>query len=202
MLPRPTPGRLVLLLSCSLMAAGCADSQPPRSSHEYGGLPPSTEKEIKTLGTAWENEFALAQAVKSGGLVFLSGQLSIDDKGVIIGKGNLEAQMRQAYLNVRKVLELFNLTMNDVLEETIYVTNMLPALTVGPPVRREAYGGNPAVASTLVQVQRLAYAEALVQIRVVARAATVGPPTRSERRDDGPRGGRGGMRHGGGMAPY
>jgi enamine deaminase RidA (YjgF/YER057c/UK114 family) len=87
----------------------------------------------------------------------------------------MDAQMRQAYANVANVLQQFNLTMNDVLEETIYVTDMSLALSVGPNVRREVYTEHPAVASTLVQVQRLVVADALVEIRIVAKAPQVGP---------------------------
>jgi hypothetical protein len=61
--------------------------------------------------------------------------------------------------------------MNDVLEETIYVLDMPVAMTIGSKVRRDVYATpSPAVASTVVQVQRLAFAEALVEIRVVAKA--------------------------------
>jgi enamine deaminase RidA (YjgF/YER057c/UK114 family) len=138
-------------------------------------MPPSI-KETKSMGTYWENEFGLVQGAKTGGFVFLSGQLSLDEKGIVVGKGSMDAQMRQAYANVANVLQQFNLTMNDVIEETIYVTDMSLALSAGPKVRREVYAEHPAVASTLVQVQRLAFADAIVEIRIVAKSPQVGPP--------------------------
>jgi enamine deaminase RidA (YjgF/YER057c/UK114 family) len=116
----------------------------------------------------------------------------------------MEAQMRQAYANVAKVLQQFNLTMNDVLEETTYVTDMPPALIAGPKVRREVYTEHPAVASTLVQVQRLAFADALVEIRIVAKAPQVGPSRSSDSQSNEStrgRGGRGGMGRGG-LSPF
>ena len=85
----------------------------------------------------------------------------------------MEAQLRQAYRNVIKVLKEFGLTMNDVLEETIFCTDMQAVLNVGPRVRREMYSEHPAVASTLIQVQRLALADALVEIRIVAKTAQI-----------------------------
>lgn len=117
----------------------------------------------------------------------------------------MDAQMRQAYANVAKVLQQFNLTMNDVLEETLYVTDMPLALTAGPRVRREVYSEHPAVASMLVQVQRLAFADALVEIRVVAKVPQVearrssGSPS-----DDSPRrrGGHGRSGGFGGLSPF
>ncbi len=44
-------------------------------------------KETTTLDTSWEREFGLVQGVKASGLVFLSGQMSIDENGVVVGKG-------------------------------------------------------------------------------------------------------------------
>lgn len=93
-----------------------------------------------------------------------------------IGKGSLETQMRQASANVAKVLQQVNLTINDVLEETLYVTDMSPALTLGPKIRPEVYGGPPAVASTVLQAQRLAFADAMIEIRVIAKAGMTGSP--------------------------
>ena len=146
--------RLLVLLFTGLLAEGCADQ--PRS-HSVRDSPVSAMllKDTKSMGTAWENEFGLVQATRAGGMIFLSGQSSVDEKGVLIGKGNMEAQLHQVYANIAKVLQQFTLTMNDVLEETIYVTDIPAALTAGPKVRREVYSEHPAVASTLVQVQRL-----------------------------------------------
>lgn len=101
---------------------------------------------------------------------------------MIVEKGSLDAQMRQVYANVAKALQSFNLTMDDVLEETIYVMDMPVTLTIGQNVRRDVYATQYlAVASTVVQVQRLAFADALVEIRVVAKAQPPPPPDRHRR---------------------
>lgn len=188
--------RLVLAPVLCVLMWGCAESKRAYPAHDSPMAVPSGVKETASLGTPWENEFGLVQGAKAWGVVFLSGQLSLDEKGMVVGKGSMEAQLRQAYANVGRALQQFNLTMNDVLEETLYVTDMPVALTTGPKVRREIYvTEHPAVASTLVQVQRLAFADALVEIRVVAKAPPVAPPQSdaSPRR----RGGRGGMGRGG-----
>lgn len=203
------PRLVLVLLLMVLLVGACAEPQRSNPVHDSPlSIPPSI-KETKSLGTSWENEFGLVQGAKAGGIVFLSGQLSLDEKGIVAGKGSMDTQMRQAYANVVKVLEQFNLTMNDVLEETLYVTDIPLALTAGPKVRREMYGTeHPAVASTLVQVQRLAFADALVEIRIVAKAPQVGPSRSSYSQSDEPpkrRGVRGGgMSRGGagGASPY
>ena len=53
---------------------------------------------------SWEKEYGYAQAVKVGDTIYVSGQVSHDDMGNIVGLGNMEAQMRQAYANIHKLL--------------------------------------------------------------------------------------------------
>jgi len=199
--------RLVFTLGICLPLWSCAESQRSYpAARDYPMAIPLSIKETKSLGTSWENEFGFVQGAKAGGVVFLSGQLGLDEKGMVVGKGSMDAQMRQAYANVAKVLQQFTLTMNDVLEETLYVTDMPLALTAGPKVRREMYATeHPAVASTLVQVQRLAFADALVEIRIVAKAPPVGPSRSSDSQSDDStrhRGGRGGTGRGGTGGPF
>jgi enamine deaminase RidA (YjgF/YER057c/UK114 family) len=64
-------------------------------------------KEIKSFGLPWERLYGYAQAVKVDDTIYLSGQVSHDDNGDIVGRGNMEAQMRQAYPNIRKLLEQY-----------------------------------------------------------------------------------------------
>ncbi len=128
--------RLVPLPLC-LLFTGCADSPRSHAPHDVSMAITPSVKETRSLNTPWENEFGLVQGSKAGGVVLLAGQLSLVGRGQLMGKGSREAQMRQAYANVAKVLQEFNLTMNDVLEETLYVTDMSVALVAGPTVRRE-----------------------------------------------------------------
>lgn len=184
-----------------IVAGGCAGSDRGRHGGDASmavGAP--TAKQTASLGLPWENEFGYAQGVKAGPGIYVAGQMSLDDTGTVVGIGNTEAQMRQAYANVRKVLSQFNAEMGDVLEETLYVTDMLAALTAASKVRREVYPGQPAVASTIVQVQRLALKDALVEIRVTARAqqaASARPYVEQQSQQSQPSGRRGGGRGGG-----
>jgi 2-iminobutanoate/2-iminopropanoate deaminase len=49
-------------------------------------------KEAKSLGMSWEKEYGYSQAVKVDNTIYVSGQVSHDDKGNIVGQGNMEAQ--------------------------------------------------------------------------------------------------------------
>ncbi|MCH7534638.1 MAG: RidA family protein [Bacteroidetes bacterium] len=59
------------------------------------------DKETKSLNMPWEKEYGYSQAVKVGDTIYLSGQVSHDDKGNVLGEGNMEVQMRAAGLGLR-----------------------------------------------------------------------------------------------------
>ncbi len=126
-------------------------------------------KETKSFGMPWEKEYGYAQAVKVGDSIYLSGQVSHDDKGNIVGLRDMEAQMRQVYTNIQKVLAQYGATMDNVVDEVLFVTDMDTAFAAAVKCRREVFSGTPVVASTIVQIQRLAFPELLIEIRCVAK---------------------------------
>ncbi|HWR16790.1 MAG TPA: Rid family hydrolase [Terriglobales bacterium] len=142
----------------------------------------SLSKEVKGLGMPWEEQYGYAQAIKVGDTIYISGQLSHDDQGNmvapapldgtgrIVDHSNMEAQMRQAYANAKKILHQFGATLENVVEEVLYVTDMERAFGVAGIVRKEAYGANkPAVASTILVTPRLALPNQLIEIKLVAK---------------------------------
>ena len=126
-------------------------------------------KETKSLGMPWEKEYGYAQAVKVGDTIYLSGQVSNDDSGNIVGRGDMEAQMRQAYANVRKVLSQYGATMDNIVDEILFVTDMNTAFAAAVKCRNEVFSGAPVVPSTIVQIQRLAFPELMIEIKCVAK---------------------------------
>jgi len=126
-------------------------------------------KEIKSLGMPWEKEYGYTQAVKVGDTIYLSGQVSHDDRGNIVGRGDMEAQMRQAYTNVQKVLAQYGATMDNIVDEVLFVTNMDTAFAAAVKCRQNVFSGTPAVASTIVQIQRLAFPDLLIEIKCTAK---------------------------------
>ena len=126
-------------------------------------------KETKSLGMPWEKEYGYAQAVKVGDTIYVSGQVSHDEEGNIVGLKDMEAQMRQAYTNIQKILAQYGATMDNVVDEVLYVTDMDTAFAAAVKCRREIFSGDPVVASTIVQIQRLAFHELMIEIRCVAK---------------------------------
>ena len=126
-------------------------------------------KETTSHGMPWEAQYGYAQGVKVDDTIYLSGQVSHDDDGNTVGPGDMTAQMRQAYANVAKVLEQYGAAMDNVVDEILFVTDMDAAFPARIQMKDQVYGGNAAVASTIVQIQRLAMPEFMVEIRCVAK---------------------------------
>ena len=109
-------------------------------------------KEVKTLGMPWEAQYGYVQALKADDTIYVSGQLSHDDRGNMIGAApldgsgnirdhsNMEIQMRQSYANAKKVLGEFGVTLENVVEEVLYVTNMEKAFAAAGPSGRKLMG--------------------------------------------------------------
>jgi 2-iminobutanoate/2-iminopropanoate deaminase len=126
-------------------------------------------KETKSLGMPWEKEYGYSQAVKVGDTIYVSGQVSHDDRGNIVGVGDMEAQMRQTYANIQKVLAQYGATMENIVDEILFVTDMNTAFAAAVKCRQDIFPGTPVVASTIVQIQRLAFPELMIEIRCVAK---------------------------------
>ena len=126
-------------------------------------------KEAKSLGMPWENEYGYSQAVKVGDTIYLSGQVSHDDKGNVLGEGNMEVQMRAAYANIEKVLAQYGASMDNVVDEMLFVTDMDAAFAARVKMKQEVFSGSPVLGSTIVQIQRLAFPQLMIEIRCIAR---------------------------------
>ena len=140
----------------------------------------TTAKEPRSLGMPWEQDYGYAQGVKAGDTIFLAGQVSHDDAGRIVAPGDMQGQMQRAYENVRKLLAQYGASMADIVDEVLFVTDMDAAFAAGLKLRRSIYGGIPVTASTMVQVERLAFPEFMIEIKCVAKCPA--PPI-----DNGPR---------------
>ncbi len=64
-----------------------------------------------------------SQAVVANGLIYTSGQIPMDEKGVIVAD-DVVNQAHQVLKNLFYVLEAAGAHFNDVIKTTIYLTNM------------------------------------------------------------------------------
>ena len=129
----------------------------------------AVDKQIRNLGWFGEEAYGFAQAVKVGDTVYVSGQTAFLPEGGIVGVGDMEAQMRQAYVGVAQLLQAYGADMSNVVDETLYVTDMAAAASVARKVRGEAYGEVFEVASSLIGVQALGAPDLMIEIKCTAR---------------------------------
>ncbi|HEY9386858.1 MAG TPA: RidA family protein [Nitrososphaeraceae archaeon] len=81
----------------------------------------------------------------------------------------MEVQMRQAYTNIQKVLAHYGATMDNIVDEILFVTDMDAAFAAAVKCRQDVFSGTPVVASTIVQIQRLAFSDLMIEIKCVAK---------------------------------
>lgn len=134
-------------------------------------------RKVVNFGVVWEGLYGYVQGVQVKDTIYLSGQLSHDRTGALVapapldGAGKpanfeqMEEQMRQTYRNAVELLAEFGATLDDVVEETLYVLDVDAAFAAAGKVRKEVYGADqPQVASNLIGVSRLAFPAQLVEI--------------------------------------
>jgi len=65
-----------------------------------------------------------SQAIKSGNLLFMSGQIPLDPKTMQIVDGNFEARARQVFDNLKAVAEAADGNLNQIVKLTIFLTDL------------------------------------------------------------------------------
>ncbi len=62
--------------------------------------------------------------------------------------------------------------MDNIVDEVLFVTDMDAGFAASVKSRQEVFSGNPVLASTIVQIQRLAFPELRVEIRCIAQVCS------------------------------
>jgi len=110
-----------------------------------------------------------SQGVQVGNTLHMAGQVGTDASGK--APDSLVEQMKNAYQHVESVLKEFDCTMDNVVEETWFVTDMHECMTQVQDLfaaRQAIYGKPPEVAQTLVQVVALVDPSFKIEIKCVA----------------------------------
>ncbi|MHA7777890.1 Rid family hydrolase [Roseibium sp. M-1] len=138
-------------------------------------------KRVERFGVPWEDSYGYVQALQVDDTIYLSGQLShdlqggfvapakLDSEGRVVDFSNMGAQLAQTYDNCKTLLSRFGATLDDAVEEVVYVLDMDSAFAAIPDVRRAAWGKTPVIASTILATPRLALPPQLCEIKMVAR---------------------------------
>lgn len=123
--------------------------------------------QIKTNPDPFE-PYLIAQGYRVGGLIFLSGQASIDENGNVVGAEDFSAQVDQIFRNLDKILSDAGSSLSRIVKVTIYLTDMARFPQILDLRRR--YFTRPYPADTIVEVRALALPELMIEIDVIALA--------------------------------
>jgi len=105
-----------------------------------------------------------SQAVKSNGLLFISGQVALDKSGNLVGH-DIATQTDQVMRNMKATLEAAGCTFNDVIKISIFLVNLEDRSKFHEVRKRYFTGEQPA--STLLVVKSLANKDWLVEVEAV-----------------------------------
>jgi enamine deaminase RidA (YjgF/YER057c/UK114 family) len=108
-------------------------------------------------------------SVTGGKTIYVSGQVSVNERGDVVGKGDLRAQTVQVFENIKQALAAAGATFRDVLKSNLYVVGLKPEhVAMIREVRSRYFDATHPPASTLVGVAALVGADWLIEIEVVA----------------------------------
>jgi enamine deaminase RidA (YjgF/YER057c/UK114 family) len=125
-------------------------------------------KEIIRLDAEWDGKMHFSNGVKVGHTIWVAGQGGLGKDGKVVGRGDIEAQTRQALGNVREVLAKAGATLADVVKVTTFITNRAPGMVARYDRVFGEFFPSRCPASTLVEVKSLVLSDMLVEIEAVA----------------------------------
>ena len=99
-------------------------------------------------------------------LIFLSGQLSRDADGKLVGAGDMMEQTRQCIRNMRTVLEAAGGTLDDIVSITVYTTDIRQFKEI--VAARTEFFTAKLPTSTIVEVNHLADPGLLIELQAIA----------------------------------
>ena len=110
--------------------------------------------------------YKMATRMEGGRLLYISGQVAWDASGTIVGKGDVRAQARQTFQNLRGVLQAAGGDLGNLMKITTYITKIEDFPAVAEARRAEFSGELPA--STLIVVTSLFHPDFLIEVEGVA----------------------------------
>ncbi|MFE1589165.1 RidA family protein [Streptomyces sp. NPDC059402] len=113
-----------------------------------------------------EDDFGYSQAIRSGELVHVSGQLAFDEAGGFPDGDDFAAQLRRTHANMDRVLDHYGATRNQIVSQTLYVVGLRHHAAAAARGNL-AYFGEHRPASTVVGVTELTLPGQVVEISFV-----------------------------------
>lgn len=106
-------------------------------------------------------------AVQAERMLYIAGQIAVNATGDLVGPGDLLAQTRQVFANLKAALDAFGASFDHVVKLNYYMVD-ISQIPVVRAVRDEYVNVQRPPASTAVEVRRLFRDEFLIEIDAVA----------------------------------
>ena len=108
-----------------------------------------------------------SHGIKVGNTVYVAGQVALDEELRIVGPGDAEAQARQTWRNIQKVVEAAGGKVTDVVRVTTYVADLADIEAIHS-VRREFFPDGDYPVATVVQAAKLGLPGLLLETEAFA----------------------------------
>ena len=110
--------------------------------------------------------FSAGVEAPSGRTIYVSGQVSMDAGGNVVGEGDIKCQTETVLEHVKTVVEEAGGRMDDIVKVTVFITDMGLYDEIHEVRRR--YFEEPYPASSMVEVSALIDPRLLIEIEAVA----------------------------------
>ena len=119
---------------------------------------------LKALGM-----YSNVTSASGGTIAFVSGQVSVDSEGKVVGVGDIQAQAVQVFENLKLALAGVGATFDDVIKFTIFIVGYTPEKRKAVmEVRARYISHKTPPAATMIGVDKLVEPELLLEIEAVA----------------------------------
>jgi aminoacrylate peracid reductase len=122
--------------------------------------------EIIDPGWSYSHRYTFSPAVRKGNLLFISGLTATDERGTMVGKGDIVAQTRQIFEKIKAILEAAGGSFDDIVKTVDYIVTTEGYK--GTADVRRAYFRHGFPAATGIVVKELLRPDALIEIDAIA----------------------------------
>lgn len=114
----------------------------------------------------WTAAYSPGVVADAGKLLFISGQVAFDDRGQVVGPGDIVAQAERIFENLGAVLRASGSDFDSVIKTNYFITDV----SLFPKVAelRPRYFSHPFPASTMVEVKGLVHPDLLLEVEAIA----------------------------------
>jgi len=127
-----------------------------------------TKKFINPPGLKPLGMYTQVTVAQGGGVAFISGQVSVDSNGKIVGVGDIETQAVQVFENIKAALGGIGASFDDVIKLTIFIVGFSQERRKAVmDVRSRYISSSKPPAATMVGIDQLVEPDLLVEIEAV-----------------------------------